>query len=75
MSVFCKKKKLQKIFKDIINEMRTPYVRGRYIEGNGRLMLIFSFCESENMDENLLFLDFEEAFNSGEQIFLKIQYR
>lgn len=55
--------------------MRTPYVKGRYIEGNGRLMLIFSFCESENMDENRLFLDFEEAFNSGEQIFLKIQYR
>lgn len=42
------------------------YVKVRYIEGNGWFMLIFLFCELENMDENLLFLDFEEVFNFGE---------
>lgn len=55
-----------KIFKDIINEMWILYVKVRYIEGNGWFMLIFLFCELENMDENLLFLDFEEVFNFGE---------
>ena len=52
-------KRLQKILSGIINENQTAYIKGRYIGMNARLILdIFEYCETENLEGILLFLDF-----------------
>ena len=44
---------------NIINENQTAYIKGRYIGMNARLILdIFEYCETENLEGILLFLDF-----------------
>lgn len=64
-------KRLQKILSYTINKNQTAYVKGRYIDENARLILdIFEYCNSENKDGILLFLDFEKAFDSVEWNFL-----
>ena len=64
-------KRLQNILPQLINENQTAYIKGRYIGENARLILdIFEYCENENSDGILLFLDFEKAFDSVEWNFL-----
>lgn len=64
-------KRLQKILANTINKNQTAYVKGRYIGENARLILdIFEYCDSENKNGILLFLDFEKAFDSVERNFL-----
>lgn len=64
-------KRLQKILANTINKNQTAYVKGRYIGENARLILdIFEYCDSENKNGILLFLDFEKAFDSVEWNFL-----
>lgn len=47
-------------------------MKGRYIGGKRQLKLdVFEFCETENIDDLLLFfLDFEKAFDSVDWNFL-----
>lgn len=64
-------KRLQTILIKLISEQQTAYIKGRYIGENGRLILdVFEYCETENLDGILLFLDFEKAFDSVEWNFL-----
>ena len=69
-------KRLQNILPQLINENQTAYIKGRYIGENARLILdIFEYCENENSDGILLFLDFEKAFDSVEWNFFITFYR
>lgn len=65
--------RLQKIltYMYTINKNQTIYLKGRYIGENARLILdIFEYCNSENKDGILLFLDFEKPFDYVEWNFL-----
>ena len=54
-----------------ISKEQTAYIKGRYIGTNARLILdIFEYCENNNEEGLLLFLDFEKAFDSIEWNFL-----
>ena len=56
---------------NIINERQSAYIKGRYIGENARIILdILEYCEENNLDGILLFLDFEKAFDSIEWNFL-----
>ena len=64
-------RRLQKIIDDYISKEQTAYIKGRYIGTNARLILdIFEYCENNNEEGLLLFLDFEKAFDSIEWNFL-----
>ena len=64
-------RRLQTIIDKLISNSQTAYVKGRFIGLNARLILdIFDFCEENNCDGILLFLDFEKAFDSVEWNFL-----
>lgn len=64
-------RKFQNVLSSISNENRTAYVKGRYIGENAKLILdIFDYCNTENENGILLFLDFEKAFDSVELNFL-----
>ena len=64
-------RRLQKILNNYIGEEQSAYIKGRFIGENARLILdIFDYCENENKDGILLFLDFEKAFDSVEWKFL-----
>ena len=64
-------RRLQTIIDKLISNSQTAYVKGRFIGLNARLILdIFDFCEENNYDGILLFLDFEKAFDSVEWNFL-----
>lgn len=64
-------KRLQTILTELISEQQTASIKGRYIGENARLILdVFEYCETENLDGILLFLDFEKAFDSVEWNFL-----
>ena len=64
-------RRLQTIIDKLISNSQTAYVKGRFICLNARLILdIFDFCEENNCDGILLFLDFEKAFDSVEWNFL-----
>ena len=64
-------RRLQKIIDNLINKNQSAYIKGRFIGENARLILdIFDYCEENNYDGILLFLDFEKAFDSVEWNFL-----
>lgn len=64
-------KRLQKVMDNIINENQTGYIKGRFIGNNSRLILdILEYCENNNKDGILLFVDFQKAFDSVEWNFL-----
>ena len=64
-------KRLQKIIGNLISKDQSAYVKGRYIGENARLILdIFEYCNENNEDGILVFLDFEKAFDSVEWNFL-----
>ena len=64
-------KRLQNILPQLVNKNQTAYIKGRYIGKNARLILdIFEYCENENSDGILLFLDLIKAFDSVEWNFL-----
>ena len=64
-------KRLQNIICKLIDKSQSAYIKGRYIGENARLILdIFEYCENNNQDNILLFLDFEKAFDSVEWNFL-----
>lgn len=68
---FVLEKRLQNILFKLINKNQTAYIKGRYIWENARLILdIFEYCETENINGLLLYLDFEKAFDSVEWNFL-----
>ena len=55
----------------LISENQTAYVKGRYIGINARTILdIYEYCENNNIDGSLIFLDFEKAFDSVEWNFM-----
>jgi exonuclease III len=63
--------RLQKIIHKQIGTEQTAYVKGRFIGINARFILdIFEYCENNNENGILLFLDFEKAFDSVEWNFL-----
>ena len=50
---------------------QTAYIKGRIIGINARHILdIFEYCENSNQEGLLLFLDFENVFDSVERNFL-----
>ena len=64
-------RRLQKIIDKLISKNQSAYIKGRFIGENARLILdIFDYCEENNYDGILLFLDFEKAFDSVEWNFL-----
>ena len=64
-------RRLQKVIDNYIGNEQTAYIKGRYIGSNARLILdIFEYCENNNQNGILLFLDFEKAFDSVEWNFL-----
>ena len=55
----------------MINDNQASYIKGRFIGVNARLIQdIFDFCDAQNRNGILLFLDFEKAFDSVEREFL-----
>ena len=63
--------RLQKVIDNLINKDQTAYIKGRFIGSNARLLLdIFEYCESNNKEGILMFLDFQKAFDSVEWNFL-----
>ena len=63
--------RLQKIIHKQIGNEQTAYIKGRLIGTNARFILdIFDCCETYNKEGVLLFLDFENAFDSVEWNFL-----
>jgi hypothetical protein len=59
--------RLQKIIYKQIGTEQTAYVKGRFIGINARFILdIFEYCENNNENGILSYLDFEEAFDSVE---------
>ena len=55
-------RRLQKILNNYIGEEQSAYIKGRFIGENAKLILdIFDYCENENKDGILLFLDFEKS--------------
>ena len=55
----------------MINDNQASYIKGRFIGVNARLIQdIFDFCDAQNRNGILLFLDFEKAFDSVEWEFL-----
>ena len=64
-------RRLQTILDKLISKDQTAYVKGRFIWENARLILdIFEYCENNDQEGILLFLDFEKAFDSVEWNFL-----
>ena len=64
-------RRLQNIIDKLISKSQSAYIKGRFIGLNARLILdIFDYCEENNSDGILLFLDFEKAFDSVEWNFL-----
>lgn len=64
-------RRLQKVIDEYISNEQTAYIKGRFIGTNARLILdIFEYCENNNQEGLLLFLDFEKAFDSVEWNFL-----
>ena len=64
-------KRLQRILDNIISKDQSAYIKGRYIGINARLIVdIFEYCESNNQEAILLFLDFQKAFDSVEWPFM-----
>ena len=64
-------RRLQTILDKLISKDQTAYVKGRFIGENARLILdIFEYCENNDQEGILLFLDFEKAFDSVEWNFL-----
>lgn len=62
---------MQKVIDEYISNEQTAYIKGRFIGTNARLILdIFEYCENNNQEGLLLFLDFEKAFDSVEWNFL-----
>lgn len=64
-------RRLPKVVDEYISNEQTAYIKGRFIGTNARLILdIFEYCENNNQEGLLLFLDFEKAFDSVEWNFL-----
>lgn len=64
-------RRLQKVIDNYIGNEQTAYIKGRYIGSNARLILdIFEYCENNNQNGILLFLDFKKSFDSDEWNFL-----
>lgn len=60
-------RRLQKVIDEYISNEQTAYIKGRFIGTNARLFLdIFEYCENNNQEGLLLFLDFEKTFDSVE---------
>ena len=55
-------KRLQNVLGNIINEHQSAYIKGRYIGETARIILdILDYCEQNNSDGILLFLDFKKS--------------
>ena len=68
---FVLSRRLQRVVHKLISENQTAYVKGRYIGINARTILdIYEYCENNNIDGSLIFLDFEKAFDSVEWNFM-----
>ena len=68
---FVLSRRLQRVVHKLISENQTSYVKGRYIGINARTILdIYEYCENNNIDGSLIFLDFEKAFDSVEWNFM-----
>ena len=64
-------RRLQGVISKLINNDQSAYIKGRYIGCNARLIQdIFDYCEDQNEDGVLLFLDFEKAFDTVEWTFM-----
>ena len=64
-------KRLQKVISNLISKDSSAYIKGRYIGEHARLILdIFEYCDENDEDCILTFLDFEKAFDSVEWNFL-----
>ena len=64
-------RRLQAFINNLVSEDQSAYVKGRYIGINARTILdIFEFCEENEKDGVLLFLDFQKAFDSVEWNFI-----
>ena len=69
-------KRLWKVVGNIINEHQSAYIKESYIGENARIILdILDYCEENNSDGILLFLDFEKAFDSIEWNFVFKTFR
>ena len=64
-------RRLQTVIYKLVSEDQSAYIKGRYIGLNARMILdIFEFCEENEKDGILLFLDFQKAFDSVEWNFI-----
>ena len=63
--------RLQKVLPLIINEDQQGYIKGRFIGNNIRQISdIIDYCETNQINGALLFLDFKKAFDTVEPEFL-----
>ena len=64
-------RRLQKIVNRVISNDQSAYIKGRFIGINARTIVdIFEYCEQNDIDGILLFLDFQKAFDSVEWNFM-----
>ena len=63
--------RLQKVLPSIISQDQQGYIKSRYIGNNIRQISdVIQYCEDENIEGALLFLDFRKAFDTIELDFL-----
>ena len=64
-------KRLQKVIDKLISYDQLAYIKGRFIGINARTIVdIYEYCEENDIDGILLFLDFQKAFDSVEWNFM-----
>ena len=64
-------KRLQKVIDKLISYDQSAYIKGRFIGINARTIVdIYEYCEENDIDGILLFLDFQKAFDSVEWNFM-----